>query len=134
MQVKKQQLELDMEQQTGSKLEKEYIKAVYCHPAYLNLCAEYVMWNARLDEARAGIKIAVKNINNLRYTDDTTLMTESEEELKSLLIKVKEEGEWQNWLKTQHSKNKDHGIQSYQFSSVQFSRSVMSDSLQAHES
>ena len=51
------------------------------------------MWNARLDEARAGIKIAVKNINNLRYTDDTTLMTESEEELKSLLMKVKEESE-----------------------------------------
>ena len=55
MQVKKQQLELDMEKQTGSKLGKEYIKAVYCHPAYLY--AEYIMWNARLDEAQAGIKI-----------------------------------------------------------------------------
>ena len=61
------------------------------------------MWNARLDETQAGIKIAGRNINNLRYADDTTLMVESEEELKSLLIKVKEE--WKSWLKTQHSKN-----------------------------
>ena len=60
MQVKKQQLELDMEQQTGSKLGKEYIKAVYCQPAYL-IYAEYIMWNARLDEAQAGIKIAERN-------------------------------------------------------------------------
>ena len=60
------------------------------------------MWNARLDEAQAGIKIAAKNINNLRYTDDTTLMAESEEELKSLLMKVRE---WKSWLKVQHSKN-----------------------------
>ena len=57
MQVKKQQLEVDMEQQTGSKSGKEYIKPVYCHPAYLTY-AEYIMWNARLDEAQAGIKIA----------------------------------------------------------------------------
>ena len=85
MQVKKQQLELDMEQQSGSKLGKEYIKAVYCHPAYFNLFAEYIMQNARLDEAQAGIKVAGRNINNLRYADDTTLMAESEEELKSPL-------------------------------------------------
>ena len=64
MQVKKQQLEPDMEQQTGSKLGKEYIKAVYCHPAYLTY-AEYIMQNARLDEAWAGIKIAGRNIHNL---------------------------------------------------------------------
>ena len=71
-----------MEQQTGSKLGKENIRAVYCHP------------NARLDEAQAGIKIARRNINNLRYVDDTTLnMTESKEEIKSLLMKVKEESE-----------------------------------------
>ena len=70
MQVTKQQLELDMEQQTGSKLGKEYVKAVYCHPAY-------IMRNAMLDEAQAGIKIARRNINNLRYADDTTLMAES---------------------------------------------------------
>ena len=73
-----------MEQQTHSKLGKEYIKAVYCHLAYLfNLCTEYLVRNTGLDEAQAGIKIARRNINNLRYTDDTTLMAESEEELKS---------------------------------------------------
>ena len=88
MQVKKQQLELDMEQQTGSKSGKEYVKAAYCQPAYLNLCAEYIMWNPRLDEAQAGIKTAGRNINNLRYADDTTLMAESEE-LKRLLMTVK---------------------------------------------
>ena len=93
MQVRKQQLELGMEQQTGSKLGKEYVKAVYCHPAYFNLYAEYIMRNTGLDEAQAGIKIAGRNINKLRYADDTTLMAESEEELKSLLMKVKEESE-----------------------------------------
>ena len=88
MQVKKQQLEPDMEQWTGSKLGKKYVRAVYCHPAY-NFCAEYIMQNAGLDEAQAGIKIARRNINNLRYADDTTLMAESEKELKNLLMKVK---------------------------------------------
>ena len=92
MQLRKQQLELDMEQQTGSKLGKVYVKAVYCHPAYLTY-AEYIMWNARLDETQAGIKIAGRDINNLRYADDSTLMAESEEELKSLLMKVKEKSE-----------------------------------------
>ena len=91
MHVKKQQLELDMEQQTGYKLGKEYIKAVYCHPAYLTyMQSKYIMRNAGLDEAQAGIKIAGRNINNLRYADDTTFMAENEE-LKSLLMKVKEE-------------------------------------------
>ena len=93
MQVKKQQLELDMEQQTGSKSGKEYVKAIYCHPAYFNLYAEYIMRNAGVDEAQAGIKIAGRNIDNLRYADDTTLMAEGEEELKSFLMKVKEERE-----------------------------------------
>ena len=94
MQVKKQKLELDMEQQTGSKSGKEYVKAVYCHSAYLTyMHAEYIMRNAGLEEAQAGIKIAGRKINNLRYADDTTLMAESEEELKSLLMKVKEESE-----------------------------------------
>ena len=91
MQVKKQQLELDMEQWTGSKLGKEYIKAVYCHSVHLY--AEYIMQNAGLDKAQAGIKTAGRNINNLRYADDTSLMAESEEELKSLLMKEKEESE-----------------------------------------
>ena len=96
MQVKKQQLELDMEQQTGSKLGKDYVKAVYCHPAYLTYMYSmkcHAGWrNTRLDEAQAGIKIARRNINNLRYADDITLMAESEE-LKSLLMNVKKESE-----------------------------------------
>ena len=92
MLVKKQQLELDMKQQTGSKLGKEYVRAVYCHSAYLTSMKSILceMW---MDEAQAGIKIAGRNISNLRYADDTTLMAESEEELKSLLMKVKEESE-----------------------------------------
>ena len=94
MQVKKQQLELDMEQQTGFKSGKEYVKAVYCHPAYLPyIYAEYIMRNTGLEEAQAGVKITRRNNNKLRYADDTTLMAESKEELKSLLMKVKEESE-----------------------------------------
>ena len=69
------------------------------------LYTEYIMWNARLDESQAGIKTAGRNINNLKYADDTTLMTESEEELKSLLIRVLKEESEKNCLKTQHSKN-----------------------------
>ena len=92
MQVKKQQSELDMEQQTGSKLGKDYINAILS-PCLFNLYAEYIMQNVGLDEAQAGIKIFRGNINNLRYANDTTLMAESEEELKSLLMKVKEESE-----------------------------------------
>ena len=91
MQVKKQQLELNMEQQTGSKLGKEYIKAVSL-PCLFNLYAEYIMKNAGLDEAQAGINIAGRNTSNLTYADGTTLMAESKE-LKSLLMKVKEESE-----------------------------------------
>ena len=91
MQVKKQQLEMDMEQQTGSKLGKEYVKAVYCHPAYLtymqSTSCEMPGW---MKHKLAGIKIAGRNINNLRYSDYTTLMAEREE-LKSLLMKLKEE-------------------------------------------
>ena len=78
MQVKKQQLKPDMKQWTGSKSAMEYVKAVYYHPVYLT---EYIMRNAGLDEAQAEIKIAGRNINNLRYADGTTLMAESEEEL-----------------------------------------------------
>ena len=90
MQVKKQQLELDMEKLTSSKLGKEDVKAVYC---LFNLCAEYLMKNTRLDKTQAGIKTARRYSNNLKYTDDTTLMAEREEELKSLLMKAKEESE-----------------------------------------
>ena len=71
------------------------------------------MRHAGLEEAQAGIKIARRNINNLRYADDTTLMAESEEELKSLLMKVKVE--WKSWLKAQHAENEDHGIWSHHF-------------------
>ena len=83
MQVKKQQLESDGKQWTGSKSGKEYIKAEYCHSAYLTYM-QSTMRNTGLDETQAGIMIAWRNINNLRYADDTTLMAESEEELKSL--------------------------------------------------
>ena len=82
-------------------------------PCLFNLHVEYIMRNAGLEEAQAGVKIAGRNINNLRYADDTTLMAESEEELKSLLMKVKEERE--SWLKAQHSENEDHGIWSHHF-------------------
>ena len=78
MQVRQQQLELDMEQQTGSKQEKEYVKAVYCQPAYLTSTQKYIMRNAGLEEAQVGINIAERNINNLKYADDTTFMAESE--------------------------------------------------------
>ena len=90
MQVKKQQLELDMEKWIASKLGKEYIKAVNCHPVY-SLYAEYIVQNAGLYHSQAKIKIAERNINNLRFADDTTLMAESEEELKSLLMTMKDE-------------------------------------------
>ena len=73
-------------------------------PCLFNFYAEYVMRNAGLEEAQAGIKIARRNIHNLRYANDTTLMAESEEELKNLLIE-NERGEWKSWLKAQHSEN-----------------------------
>ena len=91
MQVKKQQLNW-----TGTtdwfQIRKGVHKGCILSPCLFNLYAEYIIQNARLDQAQPGIKIAWRNINNLRYTDDTTLMAESEEELKSLLMKVKEEG------------------------------------------
>ena len=92
MQVKNEQLEPDMEQWTGFKLGKQYIEAVYCHSACLTYM-EYIMRNAGLEEAQAGIKIAGRNTSNLRYADDTILIAERQEELKSLLMKVKKESE-----------------------------------------
>ena len=89
-----------MEQWTGSKLGKEYIKAVYYHPVYLTYMypiyltyMQSFMWNTGLDDSEVGIKIARRNINNFRYADDITLMVESEEELKNLLMRIKEESE-----------------------------------------
>ena len=105
MQVKKQQLKMDMEKQTSSKSGKEFVKAVYCHPAYLTSMQstswETLSWKKQKLESR--IKIAGRNINNLRYADGTTLMAESEEELKSL--NESKRGEWKSWLKTQYSEN-----------------------------
>ena len=85
MQVRKQQLELDMEQQDWFQTGKGVRQGCILSPCLFNLCAEYIMRNAGLEEAQAGIKIARRNINNLRYADDTTLMAESEEELKKSL-------------------------------------------------
>ena len=85
MQVKKQQLEPDKKQQTG----KGGRQGCILSPCFFNLHAEYIIQNARLDAAQAAIKIARRNVNNLRYADDTPLRAESEEELKNLLIKVK---------------------------------------------
>ena len=93
MQVRKQQLELDMEQQTWFQFGKGVRQGCIVSPCLFNLYAEYIMRNAGLDEAQAGVEIARRNINSLRYADDTTLMAESEEELKSLLKKVKEDNE-----------------------------------------
>ena len=103
MQVKKQQLEPDIEQQTGSKLGKEYVNYILSSCLF-HFSAEYIIRNAGLDEAQSGIKIAVRNINNLRYADDTTLMAESKEELKNLLMMVKDYIE-KAGLIPQHSKN-----------------------------
>ena len=91
-----------MEQQTGVN-QKAVYQGCILSPWLFNLYAVYSMWNARLDGAQTGSKIARRNINNLRYADDTTLMAESEE-LKSLMMKVSEESE-KRWLKTQHSEN-----------------------------
>ena len=91
MQDKKQHLESDMEQWTGSKLGKKY--KTILSPCLFNLYAEYIMQNAGLDESQAGIKIAGRYINNFRYSDDTILIAESEEQLKHLLMRVKEEHE-----------------------------------------
>ena len=93
---------------------KEACQGCILSSCLFNFYAEYIRRNARLEEAQAGIKTARRNINNLSYADDTTLMAESEEELKSLLMKVKEESE-KVGFKAQHSENEDHGIWSHHF-------------------
>ena len=110
-----------MKQQTGSKLGKENIKATYCHPAYLH--AEYIIQNAGLEESQAGIKIAGRNINKLRRADDTTLMAESEEELKSVMLRMKEESEKAGLKLNKLSKNEDHGIWSHHFMANRWGKS-----------
>ena len=89
----------------GFQISKGVCQGYISSPCLFKFYSEYIMWNAKLDKAQARIKIAGWNISNLRYTDDTTLMAESEEELRSLLMKVKEE--WKHWLKTQHCKTKN---------------------------
>ena len=96
-------------------------------PCLSNLYAEHIMQNARLDEAQAGIKIPRRNINNLRYADDTTLTEESKKELKSLLMKVKQESEKVDFK--QHSKNQDHGIWSHQFMTKRWGKNRNSERL-----
>ena len=109
--------------QTGKRVHQGYILS----PFYLfNLYAEYIMRNARLDEAEAEIKIAGRHISNLRYVDDTTLMAESEEELKSLLMKVKEESE-KAGLKLNIQRNKYHGIRSHHFMANRWGKCGNSD-------
>ena len=102
MQVKKQQLKLDMENQTGSKLGR-VCQGCILAPCLFNLHVEYIIWNAGLDDSWTGIKIVGRNVNNLRYADDTALMEESKEDLES--FDEGERGEWKIWLKTQHWKN-----------------------------
>ena len=92
MQAKKQQLELDLEKRSGLNWERSMSRHILS-PCLFNLYAEYIIQNAGLDEVQAGIKITGRNINNLRYADNTTLMAEREEGLKSLLMKMKEENE-----------------------------------------
>ena len=101
MQVRKQQLELDIGTTDWFQIRKGVCQGCILSPCLFNFYAEHIMRNAGLDETQAGIKIAGRNINNLRYADDTTLMAESEEEVKSLLMKMKEESE-KAWLKAQH--------------------------------
>ena len=102
--IKKQQVEPDMEQLTGSKLGKEYDKAEYCHLGYLTSIQSTSCEVTGLDDSQGGIQVARSSINNLRYADDTTLMAENDEELKNLLMRMKEESE-KSGLKLNTEKN-----------------------------
>ena len=127
MQVKKQQLEPNVEHWTGSKLGKEYIKAVCCHPAYLTYmqrtkCEMPVWMRLKLELTLPGEMPVTSD-----YADDTTLMAETENKLKSLY--EGERGEWKIWLKTQHLRNKDHGIQSHHLMGNRWGNNGNSDRL-----
>ena len=110
------------------KVEKGVRQGCILSPCLFNFYAEYIMWSARLDESQAGIKVAGRNTNNLRYADDTTLMTESKEELKNLLKKAKEENE-KVGLKFNIQKNKAHGIWPHQFKANRWENNGNSDRL-----
>ena len=127
MKVKKQQLEPWHEVTDWFHTGKGVRQGCILWPSLFNLYSKYIMQNSGLNEAQARVKIARRNINNLRYADDTTLMAESEE-LKSLLMKVNEK-EWKSWLKTQHSKNEDHGVWSHHFMTNRWGNSGNSDRL-----
>ena len=130
MQVKKQQ----SSNRTGHgttdwfKIGKRVCQGCVLSSCLFNFYADYIRQNARLDESQAEIKTAGRNINNLRYADDTTLTTESEEELKSLLMRWKKRVE-KGWINTQHSKNKDHCIQSQHFMANRWGNNRNSDRL-----
>ena len=126
MQVKKQELEPDMEQQTRFKIGKGVHRVCISTPCLFNLYAEYVIQNSRLDESQGGIKIAKRNINHLRCADDTTLMGERNEELRSLLIKAKEESD-KTGLKLKIQKMKIMASSPIQFSSVDQSCPTLCD-------
>ena len=126
MQLKKQSLEPDMEQWTGCKLGKEYVKAVYCQPIYLTSMQSTSCEMPGWMKHKAAIKIARRYINNLRYADDTTLMAQSKVEFKRLLMTVKEESE-EAGLKMKIQKNKDHGIWSHHFMSNRWGPNGTSD-------
>ena len=110
MQVKKQQLELDMNQHTGSKSGKEYVKALYCPPACLTY-RQSTSVKCQAGWSTSQNQDCLEKYTNLRYAEDTTLMAESKEGLKRL--DESERGEWKSWLKAQHSENEDHGIWSH---------------------
>ena len=117
-----------MEQRTSSKLGKEYAKAAYCHPAYLTYMQSTPSKMPSWMDHKLGIKFAGRNINNFRYADDTTPMAESEEELNSLLIKVKEQSE-KAVLKPNIQKNEDHGIGFHHFMAYRWEKSRNNDRL-----
>ena len=109
------------------KIGKGVLQGYILSPCLFNFNAEYIMWNAGLDEAQPGIKIAGRNINNLRYADDTILKAESKEKLESL-----DEGkkrEWKSWLEIQHSKKEVHGIWSHHFMPNRWGKCINSDRL-----
>ena len=108
------------------KIGKGVCQGCILSPCLFNSHAEYITQNAKLDESQAGIRIGGRNINNLRYTDDTSLMAESEEEKKSLLMRVKEESE-KAGLKLHIQKNEDHGIQSHHFMANRWGQSESND-------